>query len=320
MLEKIVETYLNSNSSSLKELKLIEDFAFIFVNNRYNLNIDFYPFKDYIIKSDTLNYVLGFLASIDLKYAEEFDYALKYNKIVFQKTKKRKKETYEYEVTASYNLKDSFDFIHIFFKYWMNKNGVLKKENDYFVDTFTILAEFLFQDYLESLKYKNKEPYYQKMNRFIYANIFTVHMIMELKLIELYQKKCSLGLESFINELKVHNISNEEMLPKNCQIMMDDILSIGSLSLPFHKRYLYSIILASYIHGQILKEPKLIRSFCYLIDHPENIKIEEFLKAIGISVRMKDGKIILSKVGYQKLKKCFLAELEDCFIRANIEF
>ena len=158
------------------------------------------------------------------------------------------------------------------------------------------------------------------MNNFISVNVFTVHMIMELKLIELYQKKHSLNLDSFISELKIHNISNEEMLPKNCQIMMDDILSIGSLSLPFHKKYLYSILLASYMHGQILKEPKLIHSFCYLIDHPENIKIEEFLKAIGITVRIKEGKIILSKVGYQKLKKHFLAELEDCFIRANIDF
>lgn len=319
MLEKIVENYLNSNSS-LKELKLIEDFAFIFVNNRYNLNIDFYPFKDYIIKSDTLNYVHNFLVSIGIKYAEEFDYALNHGKIVFEKTKKKKKETSRYEVMASYTLKDSFDLIHVFFQYWMNKNGVLKKENDYFIDTFVLLTEFLFQDYLESLKYKNREPYYQKMNRFISANVFTVHMIMELKLIELYQKKHSLSLETFISELKIHNISNEEMLPKNCQIMMDDILSIGSLSLPFHKRYLYSIILASYMHGRILKNPKLIRSFCYLIDHPENIRIEEFLKAVGITVRIREGKIILSKVGYQKLKKNFLAELEDCFIRANIEF
>lgn len=320
MLEKIVETYLNSHSSSLRELKLIEDFAFIFVNNRYNLNIDFYPFKDYIIKSDTLNYVHDFLSSIDRKYALEFEYALNHNKIIFEKTKKKKKESYRYEVIASYTLKDSFDLIHVFFEYWMNKNGILKKENDYFFDTLILLAEFLFQDYLESIKYKNKEPYYQKMNRFIYINIFTVHMIMELKLIDLYQKKQPLSLESFISELKVHNISNEEMLPKNCQIMMDDILSIGSLSLPFHKKYLYSILLASYMHGQILKEPKLIRSFCYLIDNPDNIRIEEFLKVIGITVRMKEGKIILSKVGYQKLKKSFLAELEDCFIRANIDF
>lgn len=320
MLEKIVEIYLKSNSSSLKELKLIEDFAFIFVNNRYNLNIDFYPFHDYIIKSDTLNYVHNFLASINIKYAEEFDYALKHEKIVFVQAKKKKKENHNYEVIASYCLKDSFDLIHMFFKYWMNKNGILKKENDYFVETFMILAEFLFQDYFESLQYKDREPYYQKMNRFISTNIFTVHMIMELKLIELYQKGPSLSLESFIDELKIHNISNEEMLPKNCQIMIDDILSIGSLSLPFHKKYLYSIILASYMHGQILKEPKLIRSFCYLIDCPDNIKIEEFLKAIGISVRNKNGKIVLSKVGYQKLKKSFLAELEDCFIRANIEF
>lgn len=320
MLEKIVETYLESCSSSLKELKLIEDFAFIFVNNRYNLNIDFYPFKDYIIKSDTLNYVHDFLASIDTKYVLEFDYALNHNKIIFEKTKKKKKEPYKYEVTASYTLKDSFDLIHVFFEYWMNKNGIIRKENDYFIDTLILLTEFLFQDYLESLKYKNKEPYYQKMNRFIYINIFTVHMIMELKLIELYQKKHSLSLDTFISELKVHNISNEEMLPKNCQIIMDDILSIGSLSLPFHKKYLYSVLLASYMHGQILKEPKLIRSFCYLMDNPDNIKIEEFLKAIGISVRVKEGKIVLSKVGYQKLKKSFLAELEDCFIRANIDF
>lgn len=320
MLEKIVETYLKSNSSSLRELKLIEDFAFIFVNNRYNLNIDFYSFQNYIIKSDTLNYVQGFLASIDTKYQEEFDYALKQEKIFFVQTKKKRRVTQEYEVIASYNLKDSFDLIHVFFKYLMEKNGVLKKENEYFVDTFIVLAEFLFQDYLESMHYKNREPYYQKMNRFIYTNVFTVHMITELKLIEFYQKGQPLSLECFIDELKVHNISNEEMLPKNCQIMIDDILSIGSLSLPFHKKYLYSVIIASYMHGQLLKEPKLIRSFCYLIDNPDNIKIDEFLKAIGISVRNKDGKIVLSKVGSQKLKKSFLAELEDCFIRANIEF
>lgn len=319
MLETIVENYLKHNKESLKELKLIEDFAFIFVNNRYNLNIDSYPFQDYIIKSDTLKFVHDFLESIDIKYAEEFEYALKNHKIVFLQTKKKTKEKNPYEVVASYQLKDSFHLVHTFFEYWMNQNGILKN-CEYFISTFAFLAEFLFQDYLESLHYKNREPYFQKMNRFIHINIFTVHMIVELKLIALYQSHQSLNLDEFVSNLKKHNISNEELLSRNCQIIIDDILSMGKLSISFHKKYLYSIVLASFLHSQILKQPKLIRSFCYLIDHPESIKIEEFLKAIGISVRIKEDKIILSKVGYQKLKKSFLSELEDCFIRANIEF
>lgn len=318
MLEKIIETYLNSNSNSLKELPLIEDLAFIFVNNRYNLNIDSYSFDDYIIKSDTLGFVSDFLSSINIKYKEEFDYALKSEKIVFLQTKKRRKERHEYEVVASYTLKDSYDLIHTFFKYWMNKNGVIT--DDYFVDTFCILTEFLFQDYLESLKYKNREPYFQKMNRFIHTNIFTVHMIVELKMIELYQNNNSLDVDVSVSELKNRNISAEELLPKNCQIIIDDILSMNGLSLPFHKRYLYSLMFACFLHQQILKQPKLIGSFCYLIDNPENIKVEDFMKAIGITVRVKEDKILLSKVGHQKLKKSFLAELEDCFVRANIDF
>lgn len=315
-LEEIIDRYLKSPSSSIKELDLVEELAFIFVDNPFNLNIDVLPFKDYVIKSDTLNYVHDFLASINVEYVKEFDYAMKKGKISFIQNKKKKREqNSKYEVIASYQFKDSFDLIHYFFEYWIKKNTIFKKEFRYFIDTFAILTEFLFQDYLESLELKSKELCYAKMNHFIYTNIFTVHMIVELKLIELYQKHHSLKVENSVTELEESHISTKELLSTNCQIIIDDIVSMNGISLPFHKRYLYGIMFASFIHQRILEQPTLIRSFCYLIDHPEPIHVYQFMNAIGIPIEEKDGMFVLSRIGYQSLKQSFITELEDTFIK-----
>ncbi len=316
VLEQIIDNYLKSPSSSIKELDLVEELAFIFVDNQFNLNIDALSFKEYVIKSDTLNYVHDFLASINVEYVKEFDYAMKNGKMAFIQNKKKKREqNSEYEVIASYQLKDSFDLVHYFFEYWMKKNAIIPKEFRYFIDTFSILAEFLFQDYLESLELKSKELYYSKMNHFIYTNIFTVHMIVELKLIELYQKHNSLEVENSVTELEESHISTKELLSTNCQIIIDDILSMNGISLPFHKRYLYGIMFASFIHQRILERPTLIRSFCYLIDNPEPINVYHFMNVIGIPIEEKDGMWVLSRVGYQSLKQSFITELEDTFIK-----
>lgn len=314
-LEKIIHDFLENSSSDIEELQLLKEFCNLYTANHVNLNIDPYSFKDYVIKSDTLNYVHDFLSSINEEYKDEFDYALKSKKIVFLQTKKKKKNEKlgEYEIVASYTMKDSFDLIHAFFDYWVRKNGVITKDYDYFVDTLSILAEFLFQDYLESLSLKSVELYYVKTNRFIYTNIFTVHMIVELKLIELYKKYGTFENKNPISELEQSNISKDNLLEQNYQIITNDILTMKQISLPYHKRYLYGILFACYFHQKILKDPKKISSFCYLINHSEEIGILEFMKAIGIQAKMKKGKLILSRAGYQELKQSYLIELEDSF-------
>lgn len=322
LLEKIIGAYLESPNYIGEELDMVDEFAYLYVNHQYNLNIDCYAFENYVIKSDTLNYVHDFLHSLNPKYEEAFEQAIKTGEITFIQSRKKKRvgNPSQYEVIASYHLKDSFDLIHNFFQYWIRKHINISKNSDYFVDTFSILAEFLFQDYLESLGCKNTEPYYPKMNRFIYTNIFTVHMIVELKLIDIYREEHSLHTKDPIKALEGSNISNKELLSKNCQIIIDDILMMNQISLPFHKRYLYGLVFACFIHQKILKKPKLIHSFCYLIDHPENIDVTKFMKALGISVEEKNGRIVLNKEGALELKQSYLEELEDSIVRVNIDY
>lgn len=322
LLKKIIGAYLDSPSSTKEELDLVDEFAYLYVDHQYNLNIDCYPFEDYVIKSDTLNYVHDFLFSLNPKYVSAFDSALKEGKITFIQSKKKKRITQAsgYEVIASYHLKDSFDLIHNFFQYWIREHVMLSKESDYFADTFSILAEFLFQDYLESLGCKNAEPYYSKMNRFIYTNIFTVHMIVELKLIDIYKMDHSLKVEDSIAELENSNISAKKLLSKNCQIIINDILAMNQISLPFHKRYLYGLIFACFIHQKILKQPKLIQSFCYLIDYPEEISILSFMNAIGITLKEENGRIVLGKEGSKELRTSYLKELEDSIVHVNVDY
>lgn len=314
ILERIISSFLET-APSLEEFDLIEELAFLFVDHEFNLNIDCYSFKDYIIKSDTLNYVYGFLSSIDQKYVEEFDYALKTGKISFLQAKRKQDNRQKYELTASYQLQDSFDLIRYFFRYWMEKNGIMEKNSNYFIDTFTRLAEFLFQDYLESLEYKNKEPYYYKMNRMIHTNAVVTHMMVELKLIELYKKNTPMTEETLDECLKKSRVSLE-----NKTHMVNDMISQNKISLFIHKHDLYGILFASFIHQKIIKKPNLIKTFCYLIDHPENIKVEDFMKAIGVPLEKKKGKIRLSRTGYRLLKQSYLAELEDSFVKIKVIF
>lgn len=315
-LKQIIGNYLEGPFSSFDELDLIEEFAFLSVDHKFNLTMDSYAYQDYIIKSDTFRYVHHFLSLLNENYVEEFDYALKNKKMTFLNQKKKTIEKpSNYEVVASYSLKDSFELLHQFFLYWIQKNAVLSRNSEFFLDTFAILAEFLFQDYLESLDLKSPEIYYAKMNRFIHTNVFTLHMIVELKLIELYQKKQELSPAFWLEQ---KNILKRELLAKNCDIIIDDILSFNTISLPFHKRYLFGLVFASFIHQKIMKRPKLIQMFCYLIDHPEDITVEEFMEAIGISMEERDGKKVLSSIEYQELKQCFLLELEDTLLRINM--
>lgn len=60
-LEKIVESYLKSPFFKLNELDLVDEFAYLYVDHFFQLNMDSYLFEDYIIKSDTMNYVHDFL-------------------------------------------------------------------------------------------------------------------------------------------------------------------------------------------------------------------------------------------------------------------
>ena len=246
---------------------------------------------------------------------EEFDYALKTGKISFLQAKRKQDNRQKYELTASYQLQDSFDLIRYFFRYWMEKNGIMEKNSNYFIDTFTRLAEFLFQDYLESLEYKNKEPYYYKMNRMIHTNAVVTHMMVELKLIELYKKNTPMTEETLDECLKKSRVSLE-----NKTHMVNDMISQNKISLFIHKHDLYGILFASFIHQKIIKKPNLIKTFCYLIDHPENIKVEDFMKAIGVPLEKKKGKIRLSRTGYRLLKQSYLAELEDSFVKIKVIF
>lgn len=316
--EKILEKIISDFSEaipSLEEFDLVEELAFLFIDHEFNLNIDCYLFKDYIIKSDTMNYVYGFLSSIDQKYVEEFDHALKTGKISFLQTPKKQNNKRKYELTASYQLQDSFDLIRYFFQYWMEKNAVMEQNSNYFIDTFTRLAEFLFQDYLESLEYKSKELYYYKMNQMIHTNVVVTNMIVELKLIELYKNNIPMTAEILREQLMKSHVFLEDETH-----VIEDIISRNQILLSVHKHDLYGILFASFIHQKMIKKPNLIKTFCYLIDHPEKISIEDFMKAIGVPLEKKKGKLRLSRTGYRLLKQSYLAELEESFVKIKVIF
>lgn len=316
LLDKIIRAYLESPNSEKYELDLVDQFAYLYVNHQYNLNINCYNFDDYVIKSDTLNYVHGFLETLNHEYVEIFDEAVRTGKISFLQNKRKRSldEKSEYEVIASHHLKDSFDLIHNFFNYLIQKNKELSKESDYFVDTISILGEFLFQDYLESLEEKNREVYYSKMNRFIYTNVFTIQMIVELKLIEFYNEKKLLNVEEDnYNSIK-------KILSDNCRIIIDEILNNKGISISFNKRYLYGLLFACLMHQKIIEQPKLIQFFCYLISHPREIPVLTFMENIGIQTEKKNGKIVIGKNGMEELKNCYLRELEETMIRLNVDY
>ena len=149
LLENIIGSYLESPNLVEEELDLVDQFAYLYVNHQYNLNISCYNFDDYVIKSDALNYVQNFLETLNYEYVGLFQKAINSGNISFLQTqrKKRIEEKSDYEVIASHHLKDSFDLIHNFFAYLIRKNKELSIEADYFVNTFSILGEFLFQDY-----------------------------------------------------------------------------------------------------------------------------------------------------------------------------
>lgn len=229
-----------------------------------------------------------------------------------QAKKKKRIDKKDYECIASYHLQDSFNLLHLFIEYWMKeKQGV--KNSDYLIETFAILLEFLFQDYLESLEWKNKELYYSKMNRFIDTNVMTVHMLVELKLIDFYIHHSSLKQADFSKE----DPSVRSSVSASFQKIIDDILESNQISIPFLQKYLYGMILACFMHQKILRQPSLIQVFCRLMDHAENVTIEQFMKAIGISLEMKQEKIVLRKRDYQDLKQSYLKELEDSFLKIN---
>lgn len=311
-LEKIVESYLKSPFFKLDELDLVDEFAYLYVDHFFQLNIDPYSFEDYIIKSDTLHYVHDFLYSLNPKYALEFDQVLD-SKISFLQTKKKKRiDKKDYECVASYHLQDSFDLLHLFIEYWMKeKQGV--KNSDYLVETLAVLSEFLFQDYLESLGWKNKELYYPKMNRFIRMNVLTVHMLVELKLIDFYIHHSSLKQADFSKG----DPNVRSSVFASFQKIIDDILESNQISIPFEQNHLYGVILACFMHQKILKQPRLIQMFCQLMDHAENMEILDFMKAIGISFEIKDEKIAFQKREYQDLRKSYLMELEDSFVKIS---
>lgn len=274
-VEEIIKEDLSKTDVPREEISLINDFAYLYIDNKINLNIESYVFKERKEENENIQLVEELLHALKGEYVSQFH--------EFLELKKQRHE----KLASQYTLKDSFDLLHEFIELVQLQENEIDFNNDYLIETFAVLAEFLLQDYLESIYSKNEEIYYSKMNRFIHTNLFTVHMLVEFKFMEMLQNGGIGAKKEVLKELEECKISGSELVLQNLEIIMADILSLKKLSFPYHKKYLVSTILASYIHRTILANPKLIHTFCFLIENLENISLKEFLETIGLSVKKK---------------------------------
>lgn len=303
--EEIIKDFLSKNDRIKEEFGLLNDFAYLYIDNKVNLNIESYQYIEKQDELQSIQLVEDLLRSLKNKYV-----------IQFQEVLRQKKERKE-KLKVKHNLKDSFDLLHEFIYLLQLQEKEIDLNNDYLIETFSILAEFLLQDYLESIYPKNEEIYYPKINRFIYTNLFTVHMLVEFKLLQAFEKDGQIKKES-LKELEACNISGSELILQNLETILDDILSLQKISYPYHKKYLIGLVLACYIHRQILATPSLIHTFCFLIENLENISLKDFLETIGLSVKKRKGTYYLTQESYKVLKKYYIEELEECVVNIKI--
>lgn len=303
-LERIIEEYVIVNDiNSIDELLLIQSInEIVFDNCNYKYNLKYHD-KYHFNKVDKL--VSDFLKSINYEYYLYYQLRKKDNTIKFDyhhqediiaysvfdyDTKERK-----IYIPMSNTLEDAFCIVHE-----LNHDKNLDEEcsnitRSIFTESLSILTELLFEDYLKKNKVKEA-----KICNNLTLNTVKIKALYNdfcLKLITFYIDKGNINFNDFSNIVIDYN-NNQR---RDLNYVIDNILEEDIIDIDYENRYVFGILISTYMYDRIKLKKNNINELFELNDMLKKYSVEQVLDYLDLDY----NEDYLEPSSYQKLEKCY---------------
>ena len=317
----LVARFVNEvDDLSLEELKLIRSLNHIILRNKFNIKD-----RRYVIHrglEENYTYAYNFLSTIKPEYASHLENARAEGTITFPKARKMKypvaTSDYDYETGKSKmviprfnNLEDSYAITHEIMHDTNINPESLTQERDFFTEAISLLFEFLQEDYFSSLP---KRPLDYKKNKINDLNAIlykAVGIEYQLDLIEKYLETGIITEEIFKEIMKTRT-------KKEAKIGDDIFTSLfekGILDIDMQQRYVYGILLATYIHDRILEDPSRIEEAIRLNESLNCTSIEEIFESFNLPLGVQEKHFVIPEETIKILEKSYVNELKRAGVK-----
>ena len=289
-LEKIIEEYIILNDiSSIEDLCFIKKINDIVFNNcNYNYYLK-YRKKYNLNQVDSI--VGNFFKKINYDYYLYYQLRKKDGTIFFDNNK-RYSGAYSYYdfssnkrniyIPISNTLEDAFAIVH---ELNHDKNIDELGENDtrmIFTESLSILLELLFEDYLGNHKIID----YKVCNNYSLEaiNYKSLYINFVLKLMSLYINKYNINYNDFLNIIKDYNNSQREELNH----ILLEIVEENCVDIDFEFRYVFGILIATYLYKRIQKNKSNIQELFEMNDIIKEFNYQQIFDYLGLDYNESD--------------------------------
>lgn len=289
------------DSLSIDYLHILEEYLEVLqLDEEFDMNVSYF---------ENLKQSLKFLKSIDNKYYEILKTAYKNDNIKIDINHTVDAGCYYLDknkyidLPLNFNLDDSFCLVHEFVHY-LNLKEEISYSRKYLTETFSILFEMLYSDFLERKNYYNKD--YLKILLLRFSSCFddANELYSYGGLINVFLNNGKIDSKSLT---KYCNQSDMEELEFQCHLYNE--------SIPFfdNKKYLLGIYLACDMHQHLINDSNYINKILYLIENINDLSIIDCFKVLDLNLNNYDNNWMLDSNSYNRILGNLKLELEKIY-------
>lgn len=292
---------------------IIDKLANYIINNKKELKIE--KNKSKIDKKKSIRISKEFLDNIDKKYVLSLESALDNKRIYLNKIKKTNDTEFAFCDSNEDNIKymyipyfnnseDVYSLSHELIHYSDQTVEEITAFENSFCEVYSILSEFLLQDYLKdnyNIKYINLNK--KKLFKAIYQNALLVSF--DINMIKAYLENGSLTKAKLLDIIGLYTEEQQNILEYSIEYMQENNI----LCFDLDHRYILGVFFASYIHDKILENPKLLKEYYSISSQLDYYDAKDFIEFLDLNY--KDSlNFDLEDESYEKLYKSYQKELK----------
>lgn len=311
MFERVNETLPNLYHKYLNQQPFF-DINFVladFLVSNYK-EIEEHTYYKYIPISETYRICKKFLAEINNDYLTKFDKAIALGIIDINFNDNQLNSSIcnyinnhpNITVDIKHNISDAFNTCHEFIHY-LNLDRMLSSARFYFSEGISMLSEDKLEKFLDKENYNNDEYHLFKRNRF-YDSYNCAKAVLITNYLFKYYKSGEILTDDIIKNILIE-LNNKYTDIELDYIELKKIIGIifGSNNVYFYQ--LFSHTLGIFISKYLLNNFNSDGLISYYNANINNMFYEDFLSGIGLKLQLKNYRLILDELSFQKLFDSF---------------
>lgn len=304
IVSKATEEYIKeAEIESIDDILLVKKFAHILLKTE---DVDYYyKYNNSVSFKESDMLVSDFLESLNTKYKDYYDIRKEDGSFIFEYIPEygdHPFSTYDTEINQRImyiplenTLEDSCVIVH---ELMHDINMDIENDSEVrtiYTEAISILAEFIFKDYLKNKKVKQ---YQLPVNRTLYSlKQYAISADFNIKLIEKYLSDGYLDRGSIFEILEQYPDDYLEIL----EVIFHDIVDNGELSLDMDQRYVVGALIATYMYDRIkVKKTNILELF----ELNQMLPVYEFDQVLDYLDLEHDEDDLLAE-SYDKLSKAY---------------